>query len=106
MAGWTAGHVELLQRYPAPREVAMGWMICVYLLGMAAIFAGTATMVDSSIRSIDIVEGALVIGGLGSAAWATGGMSFFKMFIGVLLMTVLVGGVVEVLDLHLLASAS
>ena len=101
-----AGHAGLPRRYPAPREVGMGWMTCAYLLGIVAIIAGVATMVDSSIRSIDIVEGALVIGGLGSAAWATGGMSFFKMFIGVLLMTVLVGGVVEVLDLHLLASAS
>jgi hypothetical protein len=97
-----AGHAGLPQRYRAPREVGMGWMACVYLLGLVAIIAGVATMVDSSIRSIDIFGGALVLGGLASTAWATGEKSFFKMFIGVLLMSTLIGGVVELLDVHLL----
>ena len=73
-----------------------------FLLGVVAIFAGVATMAASSIRSIDIFGGALVLGGLGSTAWATGDKSFFKMFIGVLLMSTLIGGVVELLDVHLL----
>ena len=97
-----AGHAGLPRRYPAPREVGMGWMTCAYLLGIVAIIAGVATMVDSSIRSIDIFGGALVLGGLGAAAWATGDKSFFKMFIGALLMSTLIGGVVELLDVHLL----
>ena len=73
-----------------------------FLLGVVAIFAGVATMAASSIRSIDIFGGALVLGGLGSTAWATGDKSFFKMFIGVLLVSTLIGGVVELLDVHLL----
>ena len=77
-----------------------------FLLGVVAIFAGVATMAASSIRSIDIFGGALVLGGLGSTAWATGDKSLFKMFIGVLLMTTLIGGVVELLDVDLLASTS
>jgi hypothetical protein len=73
-----------------------------FLLGVVAIFAGLATMVDSSIRSIDIFGGALVLGGLGSTAWATGDKSLFRVLIGALLMSTLIGGVVELLDVHLL----
>ena len=84
----------------------MGWSLCAYLLGIVAIFAGVATMEDSSIRSIDIFGGALVLGGLGSTVWATGEKSFFRLFVGALLMTTLIGGVVELLDVDLLASTS
>jgi hypothetical protein len=73
-----------------------------FLLGVVAIFAGLATMEFSSSRLIDIFGGTLVLGGLGSAAWATADKSFFKMFIGALLMSTLIGGVVELLDVHLL----
>jgi hypothetical protein len=101
---WMAGQAGLPQRHPDPREVGTGWMLCGYLLGIVAIFAGVATMAVSPSRSIDIFGGALVIGGLGFTAWATGGTGFFKMFLGVLLIAVLVGGVIELLDVHLLAT--
>ena len=70
-----------------------------FLLGVVAIFAGLATMVLSSSRLIDIFGGAAVVGGLGSTAWATGDKSFFKMFIGVLLMTPLIGGALALVKL-------
>ena len=66
-----------------------------FLLGVVAIFAGVATMAASSIRSIDIFGGALVLGGLGSTAWARGGMSRLKMFVGVMVLAALIGGVIE-----------
>jgi hypothetical protein len=62
-----------------------------YLLGLVAIFAGLATMEFSSSRLIDIFGGAAVIGGLGATAW-TSGPGLFRAFIGVLLITVLIGG--------------
>jgi len=62
-----------------------------YLLGLVAIFAGLAIMEFSSSRLIDIFGGAAVVGGLGSTAWA-GGRGLFKMFIGALLITALIGG--------------
>ena len=43
-----------------------------------------------------------MLGGLGSSAWATGDKGFFRVFIGVLLVSTLIGGVVELLDVHLL----
>jgi hypothetical protein len=49
-------------------------------------------MAFSLSRLITIFGGAALLGGLGSTAWATGGMSFFKNFIGVLLITTLIGG--------------
>ena len=64
----------------------------VYLLGFVAIFAGVATMVVSASRPIDIFGGAVVVGGLGAAAWAAGGVSFLKMYIGALLIAALIGG--------------
>jgi hypothetical protein len=68
----------------------------VYLLGVVAIFAGVATMVVSSSRLIDIFGGAVVLGGLGATAWvASGGMIVFRRFIGALLVSVLIGGVIE-----------
>jgi hypothetical protein len=97
-----AGHAGLPQRYPARREVGTGWSICAYLLGLVAIFAGVATMEDSSIRSIDIFGGALVLGGLGSTAWATGDKSFFRLFIAAVLIATLIGGVVELFDVDML----
>jgi hypothetical protein len=97
-----ARHAGLPQRHPAQPEVGTWWMLCAFLLGVVAIFAGVAIMEDSSIRSIDILGGALVIGGLGSAAWATGSRSFFTMFIAVVLLATLFGGVVELLDVNLL----
>ena len=63
-----------------------------YLLGLVAIFAGLAIMEFSSSRLIDIFGGAAVVGGLGSTAWATGGASFLKMYIGALVITALIGG--------------
>jgi hypothetical protein len=69
-----------------------------YLLGLVAIFAGLATAEFSPSRLIDILGGAAVVGGLGSAAWATGGI-LFKMFIGALLITVLIGGVLVLVKL-------
>jgi len=99
---WMAGHAGLPQRYPAPREVGMGWMTCAYLLGIVAIIAGVATMVDSSSRSIDICGGALVLGGLGSTVWATGEKSFFRLFIAAVLLATLIGGVVELFDVDML----
>jgi hypothetical protein len=67
-----------------------------YLLGLVAIFAGFATMVCSPSRLIDLVGGAVLLGGFGSAAWATGGMSRLKMFVGVMVLAALIGGAIEV----------
>jgi len=100
-----AGQAGLPQRHSARREVGIGWGLGVYLLGIVAIFAGLATMEDSSIRSIDIFGGALVIGGLGAAAWSCG-TSVFRWYVAALLVAALVGGVVELLDVDLLASTS
>jgi hypothetical protein len=66
-----------------------------YLLGLVAIFAGLATMEFSSSRLIDWLGGAAVVGGLGSTAWATGGMSFLKAYTVVLLIAVLICGALE-----------
>jgi hypothetical protein len=66
-----------------------------YLLGLVAMFAGFATMVFSPSRLIDLFGGAVLLGGLGAAAWATGGMSRLKMFVGVLVVTALIGGAIE-----------
>ncbi|HWT47926.1 MAG TPA: hypothetical protein VN255_04860 [Mycobacterium sp.] len=79
-----------LQRYLA-QGVGMSFKGYAYLLGLVAIFAGLAIMEFSSSRLIDIFGGAAVVGGLGSTAWA-GGRGLFKMFIGALLITALIGG--------------
>ena len=62
-----------------------------YLLGVVAILAGLAVLAFSSSRVIDIFGGAVLVGGMGAAGWATGGMSL-RMFTGVLLATALIGG--------------
>ena len=66
-----------------------------YLLGLVAMFAGFATMVFSSSRLIDIFGGAVLLSGFGSTAWARGGMSRLKMFVGVMVLAALIGGVIE-----------
>jgi hypothetical protein len=43
-----------------------------YLLGLVATFAGLATVVFSASRLIATVGGAVLLGGLGATAWATG----------------------------------
>ena len=70
-----------------------------YLLGLVAMFAGFATMVVSSSRLIDIVGGAVLLGGFASTAWARGGMSRLKMFVGVLFLTALIGGALVLVKL-------
>jgi hypothetical protein len=70
-----------------------------YLLGLVAIFAGFATMVFGPTRLIDTFGGAVLLSGLGSTAWATGGTSFLKKYIGVLLITALFGGVLVLVKL-------
>jgi len=66
-----------------------------YLLGLVAMFAGFATMVFSSSRLIDIVGGAVLLGGFASTAWARGGVSRLKMFVGVMVLAALIGGAIE-----------
>jgi hypothetical protein len=82
--------------------MAAGWFdhrSGAHLLGVVAIFAGFATMVFSSSRLIGLFGGAAVFGGLGSTAWATRGMSLLKKFVGVLLITALIGGVLVLVKL-------
>jgi hypothetical protein len=66
-----------------------------YLLGIVAMCAGFATMVFGPSGWIDLFGGAVLLGGLGAAQWATGGMSRLKMFVGVLVLTALIGGAIE-----------
>jgi hypothetical protein len=98
------GRLRLLHHYAA-QGVGMRSQAYAFLLGAVAIFAGLATMEFNSSRLIDIFGGAAVLDGLGSVAWASG-RSFFRMYIGVPLIAVLVGAATEILDLHLLARTS
>ena len=63
-----------------------------YLLGMVAILAGLALLAFSPSQLIDIFGGAALLGGIGATAWASGGMSVLRMYIGALLITALIGG--------------
>jgi hypothetical protein len=72
--------------------VGMSSKAYAYLLGFVAIIAGVATMVLSSSRLIDIVGGAAVLGGLGAAAWAAGGVNFLRNYIAALLISALISG--------------
>ena len=70
-----------------------------YLLGLVAMCAGFATMVFSPSGWIDLFGGAVLLGGFGSAQWATGGMNRLKMFVGVLFLTALIGGALVLVKL-------
>src|SRR5262249_29376871 len=61
-----------LPHYPA-QGVGMRSKAYAYWLGIVAILAGVATMAFSSVRLIDIIGRAAVLGGLGAAAWASWG---------------------------------
>jgi hypothetical protein len=62
-----------------------------YLVGVVAILAGLAVLAFSSSRVICIFGGAVLVGGMGAAGWASGGMSL-RMFAGVLVATALIYG--------------
>jgi hypothetical protein len=77
-------------------ERGLDFKALTYLLGLVAMFAGFATMVFGASRlMIDLFGGAVLLGGFGSTAWATGGMSRLKMFVGVLVLAALIGGAIE-----------
>jgi hypothetical protein len=63
-----------------------------HLLGIVAILAGLATIVFGPSRLIDTVGGAVVLGGLGATAWATGGNSLLRNYVLALLIASLFCG--------------
>lgn len=63
-----------------------------HLLGLVAIFAGLAVLAFSSSRLIDNFGGMAVLSGLGATAWACGGRSLLRMYIGALLTATLFAG--------------
>jgi hypothetical protein len=95
---WMAGQAGLPQRHLAP-ETGMRAKAYAYLLGVIAILAGLAVMAFGPTRPIAIVGGALLLTGLGAAAWATEGRRALKWYTEALLLAALIGGVIVVVKL-------
>jgi hypothetical protein len=89
---------RLLQRYSS-QGVGMSSKAYAYLLGIVAMCTGVATMVFGPSELIDTVGLAVVLGGLGAAAWAGGGNSLLRNYVLALLITALFSGVIELLAL-------
>lgn len=69
------------------------------LLGIVAMLAGVAVLAFSSCRLLEWLGGAALVCGLGAAAWSRGGMSLFKKYVVVLLITALIVGALVVAKL-------